>query len=75
MSIMPLIFIFDLAMCILVPIYLFIVYRDKLMSENKVIANLVDLESCFDSYISNEIKMIKEKMYSTQISPVLKFYG
>ena len=44
MSIMPLIFIFDLAMCILVPIYLFIVFRDKLMSENTIIANLVDLE-------------------------------
>ena len=63
-AVMPLVSVIDLGLFVGVPVYLAIVFRSKLLGENSTISNLVELENCFDSYISNEIKYIKAKMYS-----------
>ena len=41
MAIIPFVFVIDFILLMFVPIYLYIIYRDKLAYENKTITNLV----------------------------------
>ena len=76
MAVMPLVFFVDLGVLVGVPVYLFVAFRAKLVSENTIITNVVSMQECFDKYISNEIKLIKTKMFSAgREGLAFKYYG
>ena len=78
MAIIPIVLSIDLLLLIFVPIYLYLIYRDKLSYENTTIKNIVSMKNCFDTYINTEIKDIEKMQYSTYNGPYelgTKYYG